>query len=336
MRMSKFVHFVLMGLVFFCALSPIAAEGKIDGSAPAAVHEGKFSIDVPPGHPKTVSFEKFATLVKERTNGRVSIAVFPSSQLGGELETAEGMRLNSIQMGSITSSVLVSWIPEVQVIDMPFLFRDDAHAAKAINWLANRLAPKFDSQGFHLLGFSINGARQPMSTFPIRSPEDVVGKKMRVIQSPLHIGLWKAVGANPVSIPAPEIYVSLQTRVVDFFDNTPTNYFTMKFSEVAPYYTELSHVYAIASWVVSKKWFDGLTTADQKIVEQTAKEIIPEIHQLLAAQDKASLEKAKEKGATIITGVDKKPWQEKMIPIWKEFGAKIPDGEAMMKAIGEL
>lgn len=305
-------------------------------TAAAVVQQGKFSIDVPPGHPKTVSFEKFAAAVKDKTAGRVDISVFPSSQLGGEMETAEGIRLNSIQMGSITSSVLASWIPELQIIDMPFLFRDDEHASKAINWLANRLAGKFDAQGFHLLGFSINGARQPMSTFPIRTPADVVGKKMRVIQSPLHIALWKAVGANPVSIPAPEIYVSLQTRVVDFFDNTPTNYFSMKFSEVAPYYTNLSHVYAIGAWVVSKKWFDALSPADQKALTDTAKATIPEIHKLLAAQDKASLEKAKGLGATIIDHVDKKPWQEKMAPIYKEFGSKIPDGEAMMKAIGNL
>ena len=302
----------------------------------ANVHKGKFSTDVPPGHPKTVSFEKFAGIVKDKTAGRVDISIFPSSQLGGEMEAAEGMRLGSIQMGSITSSVLATWIPELQVIDMPFLFKNDEHANKGLNWLAGHLSKKFDEQGFHLLGFSINGARQPMSTFAIHTPQDVEGKKMRVIQSPLHIALWKAVGANPVPIPAPEIYTSLQTGVVDFFDNTPTNYLALKFHEVAPFYTNLSHVYAVGAWVASKRWFDKLSPEDQKVVEETAKSTVPEIHQLLAQQDKEALETTAKRGATIINDVDKKPWQEKMAPIWEEFGKKIPGGSEMMKAISEL
>ena len=304
--------------------------------ATAKTFKGKFSTDVPPDHPKTVSFEKFAKIVKEKTDGRVAISVYPSSQLGGEMEAAEGMRLGSIQMGSITSSVLATWIPELQIIDMPFLFKNDQHAVKGLDWLGKHLASKFDEQGFHLLGFSINGARQPMSTFAIRTPADVEGKKMRVIQSPLHIALWKAVGANPVPIPAPEIYTSLQTGVVDFFDNTPTNYLALKFHEVAPYYTNLSHVYAIGAWVVSKRWFDKLSDADQKIIEETATATVPEIHQMLHKQDKEALEITAEKGATIIMDVDKKPWQEKMAPIWDEFGAKIPDGKNMMKQISDL
>ncbi len=317
---------VIFGIVALISISSVSAK----------TFKGKFSTDVPPDHPKTVSFEKFAKVVKEKTEGRVDISVYPSSQLGGEMEAAEGMRLGSIQMGSITSSVLATWIPELQVIDMPFLFKNDAHAVKGLNWLGKHLATKFDEQGFHLLAFSINGARQPMSTFPIHTPSDVEGKKMRVIQSPLHIALWKAVGANPVPIPAPEIYTSLQTGVVDFFDNTPTNYLALKFHEVAPYYTNLSHVYAVGAWVVSKRWFDKLSDADQKVIEDSAVATVPEIHILLTKQDKEALEKTAAKGATIIIDVDKKPWQEKMAPIWEEFGAKIPGGTEMMKAISAL
>ena len=318
------------------ALLVLAASAFAVSAYAAEVTKGKFSTDVQPGHPKAVSFEKFAGLVKERTDGRVDIAVFPSSQLGGEMETADGMRLGSVEMGSITTSVLASWVPEVQIIDLPFLFRDDDHAVKATAWLAERLAAKFEAQGFQLLAFTINGARQPMSTFPIRTPEDVVGKKMRVIQSPLHIALWKEMGANPVPIPAPEIYTSLQTGVVDFFDNTPTNYLSFKFYEVAPFYTNLSHIYAVGAWVASESWFNKLSEADQKTVIDTAREIVPEIHQLLAEQDKVSLAKTQEMGATIIAVDDKAPWQGKMAPIWEEYGEKIPDGAEMIKAISAM
>ncbi len=139
----------------------------------------------------------------------------------------------------MTSSVLANWVPDVQVLDLPFIFRNEEHAIKANALLKSKLGNKFEAQGFHLLGFSVNGARELISTFPIEKPEDVKGKKMRVIQSPIHIDMWKAVGANPVPIPAPEIYTSLQNKVVDYFDNTTTNYYTFRFYEVAKNFTKL-------------------------------------------------------------------------------------------------
>ncbi len=204
------------------------------GVATAQDYTARLSLDVQEGNPKYVAADNFAKAVAKATDGAVEFKIFANSLLGGEAESAEGMRLGSIQGGIITSSIFATWIPEVQVLDLPFLFRDDAHAVAANPVLTERLVDKFDDQGFHLLGFSINGARQPMSTFPIDKPADVSGKKMRVIQSPVHIALWEAVGAKPVPIPAAEVYNSMQTGVVDFFDNTATNYLTFKFFEVAP------------------------------------------------------------------------------------------------------
>jgi TRAP-type C4-dicarboxylate transport system substrate-binding protein len=127
---------------------------------------------------------------------------------------------------------------------------------------------KVRGTGFHLLGFSVNGARELISTFPISKPEDVRGKKMRVIQSPIHIEMWKAVGANPVPIPAPEIYTSLQNKVVDFCDNTTTNYATFRFYEVAKHFTKLDHIFALATWIVDAKWWARLPKADQDAIER--------------------------------------------------------------------
>jgi tripartite ATP-independent periplasmic transporter solute receptor, DctP family len=320
-----------LSLLICCALActVVFAQGGAESTA-AKVSKAKFNIDVPADQPKAVGFQQFADTVRTKTDGRVDITIFPSSQLGGEAETAEGMKLNSIQMGSITTSVLASWIPELQILDMPFLFTSDEKADAGIAWLAEYLAADFEKQGFHLIGFSINGARNPMSTFPIRNPEDVSGKKMRVIQSPIHIALWKAVGANPVSIPANEIYTSLQTKVVDYFDNTPTNYFAMKFYEVAPYYTKLNHVYAIAAWVCSNDWWKSLSAADQAVITETAKTTVAYIESELRAQDEIALQKAAEKGSTIITDADLSRWAEKMQPVWAEFAPSIPRSEEML------
>ena len=320
---------VIAGIISAATLFPA-------NSIAAAKYVARLSIEVQEGHPKQVAMERFAKLVSERTNGEVEIKVFPSSQLGGELETAEGIRIGSIQMGLPTTSVLVNWIPEVQVLDLPFIFRNEEHAIKANALLTATLAKKFESQGFHLLGFSVNGARELMSTFPIEKPEDVKGKKMRVIQSPIHIDMWKAVGANPVPIPAPEIYTSLQTKVVDYIDNTTTNYATFRFYEVAKYFTKLDHIFAMAAWIVDTKWWARLPKADQDAIQKTATEIQPLIPELLAKTDDAALAKAVSEGAKVIIIKDKAPWQKLMAPIWDQYSAKIPGGPELIKAIGAL
>ena len=302
----------------------------------AAKYVGRMSIEVQEGHPKQVAMERFAKLVSERTNGEVEIKVFPNSQLGGELETAEGIRLGSIQFGAVTSSVLANWVPDVQVLDLPFIFRSEEHAIKANALLKAKLGKKFEVQGFHLLGFSVNGARELISTFPIEKPEDVKGKKMRVIQSPIHIDMWKAVGANPVPIPAPEIYTSLQNKVVDYFDNTTTNYYTFRFYEVAKNFTKLDHIFAMATWIVDAKWWARLPKADQDAIEKSAAEIQLLIPELLAKTDDAALAKTVEQGAKVIIVKDKTPWQKAMAPVWDQYSVKIPDGKELITAIGAL
>jgi tripartite ATP-independent transporter DctP family solute receptor len=301
--------------------------------ANAADFTARLSLDVQEGNPKYVAAETFANKVTQATNGSVEIKVFGNGLLGGEAESAEGMRLGSVQMGIITSSVFASWIPEVQVLDLPFLFRNDDHVVASNSLLTERLTEKFEAQGFHLLGFSINGARQPMSTFPIEKPEDVKGKKMRVLQSPIHIALWKQIGANPVAIPAAEVYNSMQTGVVDYFDNTATNYFTFKFYEVAPHYTDLRHIYAIGAWVVSKTWWDKLPAESQEAISAAAIEAQKELPPMQAKVDEQSLAEAVKNGATIHPVSDKDAWRSLMQPVWDEFVPQIPDAKETIAAV---
>jgi len=329
---------ITKGMVAGLALAGVTATATLLPSSAIAApkYVGRMSIEVQEGHPKHVAMEKFAKLVSERTNGEVEIKIFPNSQLGGELETAEGIRLGSIQFGAVTSSVLANWVPDVQVMDLPFIFRSEEHAIKANTLLKSRFGSKFEAQGFHLLGFSVNGARELISTFPIEKPEDVKGKKMRVIQSPIHIDMWKAVGANPVPIPAPEIYTSLQNKVVDYFDNTTTNYYTFRFYEVAKYFTKLDHLFAMATWIVDAKWWARLPKGHQDAIEKSAGEIQPLIPELLAKNDDAALAKTVEQGAKVIIVKDKAPWQKAMAPVWDQYSVKIPDGKELIAAIGAL
>ncbi len=299
----------------------------------AAKFTAKLSLDVQKGNPKEVAAEMFADAVRQRTNGDVDIKIYPNSLLGGEADAAQGIRLGSIQMGIITSSVLASWVPQVQVLDLPFLVTSDAQAAAVDAPLTKQLNGSFEEQGFHLLGFSINGARNLMSTFPIDNPADVKGKKMRVIQSPLFISVWKAVGANPVPISAPEIYNALQTGVVDYFDNTASNYLTFKFYEVAPYYTKIDYIYAFGTWIVAENWWQKLPDDYKSIVTEEAAKAQEAVPALNEKNDSAALAETESKGAKIHTIADKGPWIALMEPVRAEFASKIPDADALIKLI---
>ncbi|WP_277810494.1 TRAP transporter substrate-binding protein [Chromohalobacter canadensis] len=323
----------LRGLPVITALLSTLAISVASTSALAAEYNAKLSLDVPEGNTKYVAAKKFADMVRERTDDNVDIKLFPNSVLGGESESAEGIRLGSVQMGIITSSVLTSWVPEVQVLDLPYLINSDEQAVAINEPLTDELAPKFEGEGFHLMGFSVNGIRQLMSSTPIHSVDDVKGKKMRVIQSPLHVAMWKAAGANPTPIPAPEIYNSMQTGVIDFFDNTATNYLTNRFYEVAPYYVKTGHVYAMGTWVVSQSWWQRLPEEYQQEITKAASEVQEQLPAMRQQDDKAALAKTVEDGATIIEIDDKGPWKEAMQPVREEYTKKIPNGKALVSLI---
>ncbi|CAM5183257.1 Tripartite ATP-independent transporter DctP family solute receptor OS=Castellaniella defragrans OX=75697 GN=HNR28_003420 PE=3 SV=1 [Castellaniella defragrans] len=315
------------------ASATIASTILAAPNAMAAKFTAKLSLDVQKGNPKEVAAEDFAKAVYQRTHGDVDIKIYPNSLLGGEADAAQGIRLGSVQMGVITSSVLTSWIPQLQILDLPYLIMSDAQAVAINQPLTKELGPKFEQQGFHLLGFSINGARNLMSTFPIHTPEDVKGKKMRVIQSPLFVATWKTVGANPVPIPAPEIYNALQTGVVDYFDNTASNYLTFKFYEVAPYYTEINYIYAFGTWVVAENWWKKLPDNYKTIVTEEAVKAQEALPAMLKKSDSESLAETAKKGATITEIKDKAPWAAAMEPVRNEFAAKIPDSKDLISIV---
>ena len=324
---AALLAFAVLGVFALLGATPATAQTKVTA---------KFSSIVPDNHPIHMGLLRFASLVAQRTNGSVEIKIFPSGQLGGEVETAEGIKLGSIEGGVITTSVLVNWVPEVQVIDLPFVFRNDDHALAAYGLLTERLAPKFTPQGFRVLGMTLSGVRNLISTFPIQTVADVRGKKMRVIQSPLHVEIWKLVGANPTPIPAPEIYSALQTKVVDFMDNPKTNYLSFKWYEVAKNFTELGHIYSVIAFTFSERWWGRLNAEQKAAVQRSVNDVVPMIHHLLSQNDDIALAKTVELGSTVFVIKDREPWRKLMAPIWDDFQKKVPEGKALIDAIGAL
>jgi tripartite ATP-independent transporter DctP family solute receptor len=284
-------------------------------------------------HPAHVTAKAFGEAVARGTNGSVEVQVFPAAQLGGEREIAEGMLLGSVQGQTLTLAVLGNWVPEGQLFELPFLFRDDQHALSVMaSPLADEMAEKFPPKGFRVLGFPLGGIRHLMAKFPIRVPADIKGKKMRTIQSPLHITLWQTLGAIPTPLPPGEIYNAMQTGVIDFFDNAKSSYWDMKWYEVAPHLTELGHIYTFVAFTIAERFWQQLTSDEQKVVRDAAREMTPRHSRLVLEDDVVALKKAVEKGTKVIVP-DRKPWQDAMAPIWTQFGAKVGGMPAIQRVV---
>ena len=287
-------------------------------------------------HPSVVGLNKIAALVSERTHGEVDLRIFANGQLGGETESLEGTKLGSIQGGLITNSLFTQWVPEFEVIDLPFIFRDNDHAEKSCAFFESALAPKLVANGFTALGCFNFGGRDLISTFPITKLADIHGRKMRVIQSPAHVRMWQLAGANPTPIAALEVYSALQTRVVDFLDNPATNYLLLKWYEVAPHFTRLGHVVSLQFLTFSTEWLAKLPKEDLASLQSSIDEVIPGIYSAMAAADVENLAKAAQLGATVHEITDRPAWQTAMHPLWDEFIKKSANGAIIIAKVAAV
>jgi TRAP-type C4-dicarboxylate transport system substrate-binding protein len=240
-----------------------------------------------------------------------------------------------VQGSTLNVAVLSAWVPEGQLFDMPFVFRSPEHGGRVMAGpIGQAMAARYQPFGFEVLGFWNNGVRHPLGRFPINLPNDVVGKKMRVIESPLHISLWKLLGANPAPMPAPEIYNALQTGVIDFLDNSKSTYLSLRFYEVAPYFTDLGHIYSYAAFTFSSQWWKRLSPAQQAILRTEAADAVAYQDKLAFTADEDALAKTVTLGAKV-TRPDHAPWEAAMRPFWQEYAGKVggmPAIEAILTA----
>jgi len=278
-----------------------------------------YSIDRPQGQ----VWVRMQELVDQRVPGQLKFNIVPDGALGGEKEEVEGVRLGSVQAGLSTLANMTTWVPEAAVFDMPFVFRDQAHIdAVMAGPVGDEFKKLFANQGFKVFGFITYGARHVISKDPVAGPGDVKGRKMRVIQSPLHIELWDSLGASPTPIPITEAYNALETGVVDYMDMTMSGYHALKLYEVVPSFSRTSHIWALGVMYMSQSFWDGLTPEQQEALEAAAAEAIPYFNGLAAAQQEESLQMAIKGGASVVEQ-DIAAWQAAMAPFWESYADKV-------------
>lgn len=303
------------------ALAPIAvraAETKMVLKA-SDVH--------PPGYPTVVAVEDMGKKLSAATNGRLTVQMYPSMQLGGEKEAIEQAQVGAIQLARVSVGTLGPVVPDLNVFNLPFLFRNTAHMEKVIDGPIGQklLAEVTDNPNSHLVGlcFMDAGSRNLYSTHkPIRTIADLKGMKVRVMGNPIFVAMMNALGGNGVPMGYDQVFSALQTGVVDGAENNEPSYVFDHHYEVAKYYTLTEHLIVPEMLVFSRPSWDQLSPGDQALIRKLAREAQLEERKLWNAKVQDAYAMMQKAGITVIPIADKKPWQQAVKPVWDKYGAQ--------------
>lgn len=240
----------------------------------AAKRVVKFGTIAPANTPWSDTLDDIKKRVEKESKGETTIKVYLGGQLGGELEILQAIRRGGskgqgrIEGGGLTTAALASLIPELDVLELPFLFESNAQADCVLDkHLMEPFKKLFDDKGLVFVTWAENGWRSiGTKNKPIRTPADLKNMKMRSQESKVHIAFWTKLGANPSAIAVPEVLPALQTGVVQGFDNTPLFTLAAEWNTAIKHYTVSQHIYQPAAVVYGKKFFNNLSDAEKKLL----------------------------------------------------------------------
>lgn len=310
------------------ALSLLLAACGGDSDEANATNDGdtitiKVGTISPPEHSYTKGIELFAEKVEEKTDGRVKFDMFLDGQLGGEREIIEQVQLGSIDLTVATGGVVGSFVPELSVLEMPFLFKDVEEAYKILDGeIGEQLVEKIDAQGFKTFGIWENGMRHLVNNKKtIKSPEDTKGMKMRTMENDLYLETYRALGTDPTPIAFPETYTSLEQGVVDGQDLSLGVMVTTKMYEVQDYFTDTGIYYAAAPMFMNQDKFESLPEDVQEIFIEVGEEVTQEQRRINQDMETEQLEYLEEQGVEIYVPTEKEmeAFRETVLPVYDKL-----------------
>jgi tripartite ATP-independent transporter DctP family solute receptor len=274
----------------------------------------------PDGYPTVEAVKYFGELLSEKTDGRYSVEVFHSAQLGEEADTIEQTQFGVIDLNRISIGAFGTQVPEATVTQLPYIFRSAEHFHNVLDGpIGEEILAAFDAVDVVALAFYDGGARSFYnSEKPITSPADLDGMKLRVMQSDIFVDMVAALGGNATPMPYGEVYSSIQTGVIDGAENNYPSYDTAGHAEVAKYYSLDEHLMVPEVLVISKIVWDGLTPEDQALFREAAKESVARQRELWEAQVAESKAAVEAEGA-VINEVDKQPFIDAMEPVYEKY-----------------
>ncbi|WP_088105741.1 TRAP transporter substrate-binding protein [Halalkalibacter urbisdiaboli] len=275
-----------------------------------------------PDYPTTLGDIKFAELVKEKSDGRIQIDVFPSAQLGEEKAVVEQVQLGAIEFTRVSSGILAGFNKDFGVFSLPYIFESQEHMWNYLNGENGQsLLSSLEDSKMKGLAYMDPGSRSFYTKELVTGLEDLKGKKIRVIQNEVNVEIMDALGINATPMAYGEVYSSLQTGVIDGAENNYPSYYSSKHYEVAPYYLVDRHQRVPEVLLVSTVTWNKLDEEDRAIIQEAAQEAIDYQINEWNRYEKESEEKVREAGSTITEVDDIKPWQEAVEPVIEKYRA---------------
>ncbi|MCF7935643.1 MAG: TRAP transporter substrate-binding protein [Synergistales bacterium] len=302
------------------------------GAGWAAVHQIKLAHVVNEQDAFHLCAEKFKELVEGKTDGEIEVTLYPNAKLGDERTLLERMKMGIVDAGVITTGPIINFVPEFGVIDLPFLFRGPEHAYRVLDGpIGDELLAKLEPQGWKGLAWAERGFRNlTNSKRPVATPEDIEGLKIRLMQNPVYVDSFKALGANAVPMAWTEVLTALQQGTVDGQENPLNVIVAFKLYETQDYLTLSRHAYAPALIMMSGKTWEKLTPAQQEIMETSAQEAAE--YERNWDNEKAAewLAFLQEKGMEV-TEPDREAFMEAVQPVYDKYAPKY--GEDLVQRI---
>lgn len=287
----------------------------------------------PAGYPTVVAVENMGKKLEAATNGRIKMQMFPGAVLGQEKEVVEQTQIGAIQIARISLGVIGPVVDDVNVFNMPFVFRDVAHMRKVIDGpIGDELLQKVTDSPARLvaLGWMDGGARSLYTKKPVHTPADLAGQKVRMMGNPLFVDTMNAMGGNGIAMAYGEVFTALQTGVIDGAENNPPSYFTANhYNTPAKYYAQTNHLIIPEIFVMSKVTWDKLSKDDQALVKKFSREAQLDQRALWDKSVEDYSNRLKAAGIQFIN-VDQKPFFDATAPVRAKYGAKFAD---LMKRI---
>jgi len=281
----------------------------------------KISISIGKDSHQGVGIDTFAQEVEKRTNGRYKIQTFYSGSLGGERESIESVQLGTQELTLTSTGPVPNFVPEARILDIPFLFRDKAHARAVLDGpIGQELLTKFESKGFKALAWSENGVRHMTnSKRAVNSPSDLKGLKMRTMENPVHVAAYKGLGIVTTPMAFPEVFTALQQGTVDGQENPLSVIMAAKFDQVQKHLSLTGHVYSPAIILMNKAAFDKLAAADKTAFLEAAKVAAKANRDRVDVDDAKGVADLRSKGMQVVDNVDKSKFMDQLKPVFEQF-----------------
>jgi TRAP-type transport system periplasmic protein len=307
MKLNRLAAGLVLGLGMACAAFAQSTM-KISISTAQNSHQG-------------VAIDTFAKEVAARTGGRYKVETFYNGSLGGERESIEAVQLGTQELAFSSSGPVPNFVPETKILDVPFLFRDKAHARAVLDGpIGQDLLAKFDAKGFKALAWGENGFRHMTnSKRDVKAPEDLKGLKMRTMENPVHIAAYKGLGIITTPMAFPEVFTALQQGTVDGQENPLPVIMSAKFSQVQKHLSLTGHVYSPCIFVMNKASFDKLSAADKTAFLQAAKVAVKANRDRVDQDDANGVKELRAQGMTVIENVDKAKFVAMLAPVNADF-----------------